>query len=227
MKYYILKHSNNSKIIGKEFPQVHKMTSNYDYEAKNSVHALSRYFNKFPDFVPNLESFVLHPKAIITDIISAAVIGGCGFLISERFKEILSSFVLPLHKFFKAKLIHNNKLYNDYFWLHINSDYTSFVDFPNSEFCTCESFSFKTADKINIFSKEDFIIKRKNVQKSNEFLDIEATKLKMNLSFIDENLDLFKISQFDSDFYVSDFLRENIEKEMISGIDIIKNDKLS
>jgi hypothetical protein len=59
------------------------MTSDYDYNASDSVHALSNHYNKLPAFEPNLNSFVLHARAKLTDLISVAVAYG-GFLLSER-----------------------------------------------------------------------------------------------------------------------------------------------
>ena len=85
-----------------EYPQVKSMTKGYDLDALNSVWALHEVRNTKPKFKPNLDSFVLHKKAALTDTISAGYIGGRRLLVSDRFKRLLQKFNLTKHIFFSC-----------------------------------------------------------------------------------------------------------------------------
>ena len=116
----------NTIETGSEYPQVQKMAPGYDYRAANSVYALSKAVEKFPDFTPNFDYFVAQGKAKLTDLLSVATVNG-GFLISNRFKFLLEKFNIAQHRFYPAKVSYKKQLY-DYYWMHIISDLTNFVD---------------------------------------------------------------------------------------------------
>ena len=115
MKYYALKNS-TAKEIGKEYPQTDGMGDGYSFSAVNSISNLPHL--EMPDFTPNLDYFNLDKKAKLTDFISTALINAEGFIVNDRVKNVLDNFNLAPHRFYPAKLLHNNKFYTNYFWLH-------------------------------------------------------------------------------------------------------------
>src|ERR1700743_2287765 len=99
MVYYKFEPACDTPEVGRQYPQVQKMSLEYDYNALNSVYALSREVEKFPEDIPNLNSFTLHSNAKLTDLLSVAVVSG-GFLISEKLKMIFEEFKLVNHRFY-------------------------------------------------------------------------------------------------------------------------------
>src|SRR5687768_18461238 len=83
---YYLDESTKIEEIGAFF-QIKSMSDGYDYNASNSIFAMDRLSNnEIPVFEPNLNSFVLKPKAKLTDVISAGYASGKGFLLNDKVK---------------------------------------------------------------------------------------------------------------------------------------------
>jgi hypothetical protein len=218
MPYYILKPAVDTPETGSTYPQVQKMAPGYDYEANNSVYALSREVEKLPDYEPNLDYFIVHSKARLSDILSVATIYG-GFLISEKLKTVLEQFKLPTHKFYPARLQYKKQFYN-YYWMHIICNLTDYVDYPNSTFFVYHNFS-KNLGYINIASKDELIQKEENLKELNpgKTVAIWAERIVLSASF-NRKLDLFKISNFDSRYYISESLQQAVVEAKITGCSI-------
>lgn len=215
MSYYILKPATDTPETGSQYPQVQKMAPGYDYKASNSVHALSREFEKFPEYEPNLDYFIVHGKAKLSDLLSVAVIHG-GFLVSERFKNVLEQFNLAPHKFYPAK-VQFRKQFHQYYWMHIISDLTDQVDYPKSTFFVYHNYS-KNIGYTEVKSKEELIQKEKSLRENNpgKTLAIWSEKISLTSSF-NRAADLFKIGNFDSSYYISEKLKNKIISEKITG----------
>jgi hypothetical protein len=215
MRYYTLDYVAN-KETGSQFPQIQEMSKGYDYSASNSVHSLKG--SRFPEQTPNFNSFLLHSKAKLSDLISEGVTGGGGMVVSEKFKDILDSVNLVSHKYYPIKIIHKGIEHTNYFWLHIISDLTEYVDYTKSKFFIYKNFAFDQGD-IQILSKEDLIKKRLDIKKEDSSLTIWSKQITFLPSF-DKNLDMFIVSLFDAKTYISDALKNKIEQEKITGIKI-------
>lgn len=215
MTYYIIKPAISNIDTGTAYPQVQKMSSDYNYEAKDSVHALSRTILPIPDFTPNLEYFVLHNQAKFSDLLSVAVIHG-GLLVSEKFKKILQQFNLINHQFYTATVA-NKKERNTYFWLHTKEPLYKYINYSKSSFVVLLNYAHQVG-QINITSYEDYLTQKEILKANNEgkTISIWADKIMFDSSF-NTNLDLFKIGMFDSNFYVSDRLKHTIEENNITG----------
>ena len=215
MQYYIFKPAAGTPETGQVFPQVQKMKPGYNYKAHNSVHALSREYQKLPDYEPDLDYFIVHARANLTDLLSVTVTYG-GFLISEKLKSIFEQFNLPTHKFFSAKIQHKKQFY-DYYWMHIMSNLADVVDYPRSTFFVYHDYS-KNLGYVDISSKEELIQKRQKIKSDNpgKLVTIWAEKIAFGPSF-DKTLDLFEVGTFNSDYYISESLKYVIVKEKITG----------
>jgi len=215
ISYYILKHAVNTKETGPIYPQVQKMVPGYDYKAFNSVHALSREADKLPNYDPNLDYFILHSKAMPSDLLSVSVVHG-GFLISKKFKAIIEQFILPTHRFYPAK-VHYKMQVIEYYWMHIICNLTDMVDYPNSSFFVYHNYS-KNLGYVDISSKDELIQKRKNIKDINpgKTVTIWAEKITLKQSF-NKTIDLFEISYFDDNCYISERLQQAIADENITG----------
>ncbi|MDO6433266.1 hypothetical protein Q4E93_21830 [Flavitalea sp. BT771] len=218
MSYYIIEPACNTIETGSQYPQVQEMGPDYDYKAGNSVYALSRCVYNFPDFVPNLDYFVVKGKAKLTDLLSVAPING-GLLISSRFKELLENFSLVSHRFYPSKVSYKRTFY-EYYWMHIISNLTDLVDYPASTFFTYFNYTHNLGYTA-VSSKEDYLFQKSEIKKNNpgKSITLWAEKIKLSDHF-DKSLDLFEISSFDSNFYISEQLKAAIISINLTGCNI-------
>jgi len=223
--YKIFDFDCNSKETGPVYPQVQKMSNGYDNKADNSIKKLFRYSKSFPDFEPNLDSFLLETKSKQTDILSNAL-SAKGIIINRKTKAIFESFKTCPIQFYEATVIHNNKLFTDYFWMHIVSDYTNFVDYTNSTFFIYQNF-LKNLGDIKILSKKDLIEKDEKLKRDNPntTLAIWSEKIKMLPSF-DSNLQLFMIGKFDGNLYLGQSLNNVLMENKITGYQAENTNKI-
>lgn len=213
--------SSNTDVIGNDFPQCTKMTKGYDYDAPNSVHKLDRHRRSFPDFTPNLHSFVLNRTAKLTDIVSAAVISGCGFLVSEKVKSIVERFETIPVKFYQAKLIHRQKSY-DYYWMHLVShDFSQLIDYPRSEFeavylgTQLETFQVNSFDEL-LMKKAEFV-----QLQHGSYVDVRGLSLRINKSIA--KYSILSLLGFDFRFHLRQDLKEEFLNNNCSGLDLVRS----
>jgi hypothetical protein len=195
------------------------MGPNYNFKAPNSVYALSKSRDKIPDFEPDLNYFVVQAKAKLTDLLSTAPITG-GFLISDNLKSILEYYNLPLHKFFLASISYRKGFYN-FHWLHLVSNLTEFIDYPNSIFFVYQNYRHNLG-YVEIKSEEDYTLKKDKLKKDNpdKTITIWIEKIKFLADFKND-LDLFKIGIFDNNWYITERLRNAIFAANITGCEIV------
>jgi len=216
--HYTLKLSSDTCIIGSEYPQIQKMKPGYDYEGICSVYKLGRCYQALPDFVPDLDGFVLHSRAKLTDFLSNVFSSPQGFIISERVKNILQDFKLPLHDFYSIKLYHKKKTIDNYYWLHIICDLTNIVNYPESDFYIYKDYSYDLGN-IRVFSKEDLLEKKSYLKEKNKghSITIWAKELKLTQKV---EYDFFDIGSFVENHYITEQLKNRLEKEKVNGIAI-------
>jgi len=229
MQYYIFKEACDTKETGPVYPQIQKWKPGYDDDKPDSFYSyyIAAKSGGFPDFTPNMDYLILHGRAKPTDIISSGM--STGFIISEKLKTLFDQFVLPPHRFYPAKVLHKKTELNGYFFIHIISDYTDFVDYPESTFIT-SGFSNTDPQPITITSKEDYISKAKQLQdnsfvKKLPYRSIGAKEIYFNSKF-DKGLDFFEIGRFDINFYISQTLRDALADNGITGCDIQPTDRI-
>src|ERR1700722_5929789 len=218
LNYFVFEPACNTSETGSEYPQVQNMAPGYNYKGSKSVYALTKSVDAFPDFTPDLDYFFVHSKAKLTDLLSVTPVDG-GFLISAPFKMLLEKFNLTGHRFYAAKVLYK-KEFHEFYWLHIISNLTSFVDYPKSTFFVYHNYTHNLG-YVNIKSKDDFDIKKAQIKKDNpdKTITIWAETIFLNDRF-NHSLDLFAIGSFDRNYYVSDRVKTAIENGKITGCNI-------
>lgn len=133
MKYYKIKYDLNSKVVGSDFPQSWQFTKEYKKRTDNpnAIYQLEEFiFDKYqqPDFIPDLDGFVLSGRAKLTDFISVT---SChALLVSEKAKEILQlKCNFGDHEFYEATLYVRKKPVR-FYYLGIFRDFFSQIKFP-------------------------------------------------------------------------------------------------
>lgn len=225
MQYYILQPASNTPEIGPQYPQVQKMKPGYNYKAPNSVYALSKAYQDFPDFEPDLDYFIVHASAKLTDLLSAAPVYG-GFLISERLKSIFDRFNIAPHKFYRAKVKYKKKFFEDYYWMHIICNLSDLVDYKKSTFYIYYNYVHNLGF-IDIHSKEEYFHKKAKIENDNpdKVVTVWADKIYLSNSF-DRNLDLFEIGTFNANYFISTPLKHALLEEKIAGCSIASAENL-
>jgi len=213
MEYFILKTASGTEETGMEYPQAN-MKSDYDFKAPDSIWEVNS--NSFPLIAPNLTYFDIVPGARLTDFISTPATHG--FVISPKVKDLLGEFTLVPHKFYPAIVKYDGEFYN-YYWLHIVSDMTQYVDFKRTKFYVT-NFLKKISD-ININSKDEMEEQFKEL--IIDYKTINAFDIYLIDEFLKLSLDLFIISYFDLRTYISEDLKSRMLKEKITGIEISKS----
>ncbi len=152
--YYLINADHNLKVIG-NYPQV---SLNKGYNPNNNGHWKVPH-NSFPNFNPNLE-LTLHEKAFDTDYLHFSDLKN-GFIVSDKLREILSSFTLPNHKFYPINVFYNKKRLNYYWFYYTLKDFWNVLDLENSyaELINADNV-FSIEKKIAILSKQQILDKQ-------------------------------------------------------------------
>ena len=217
-RWYTLEYAVAIKETGPQYPQVQRMGKDYDYDAPNSIHQLAE---DVPQFSPNLDHFVLHRSAKPTDLVSNGLTG-FGFIVSDRFKKVLLCFNLPAHEFYPAKILHNRTWLTNYYWLQIGAGMMiDLVDYKASEFYVRNIAKIFKSElgSVEVFSKGDFENKRQELKSKDSNLAMWAKKIVMNNSFSKE-LDMFSMTRFNADTFISDRLKKVIDEAKLTGLEV-------
>ncbi len=203
-KYYILKPAVGTKETGMAYPAVESY-DDYDFDGPRSVYNLSP--DKFPDFIPEIR-FKLTKGAKLCDMMGQATISACGFLISEKLKEIIEQANTVPSSFYSATIDDKGQLHQ-YYWVHfVWNEGINYLDFKNSKF------KIKRASKdlgdIEIFSLSDLYIKQGKLGFIKMIHNYEYT-------FLNPNLDLF-IHPLNKTIFITDKLKKLMSH--FSGIEI-------
>lgn len=227
MSYYTLETACNTSETGPAFPQIQKLKPGYNDKKSNSIYSyLKKSVNDFSDEVPDLDGFIMQPQAKLTDFLSNSITKP-GFFVSKKVKSIFENHNLMPHRFYPAVVTLRKKSIPNYFWAHMIADFTEFIDYANSCFFIYKHYHLDDGD-INISSLDDYFAKRTQLRNDNPNINITiwAKKIWLKPSFFAKELDIFKIGLFDSNFYISQKLRNSLIDNKITGCDIQLTDKI-
>lgn len=224
--FWEIEYSVATKETGSQFPQV-TIKGKYDYDKPDSVHKLR--FNQMPDFIPDFGSLTFLRGAKPTDIVSVGVFAAQGFLISEKGKKVFEQFNLGEHKFFPVKIAKKEESY-DYYWLHLCSDETDSIDYPNSIFYLQHGILGTKREIIKIESKKD-LHEKKEILKINfhvekqEYKEIGPKKIVLTRQY-NKDIDIIGFVRLGIELYITNRFKKAIEESGITGIELIPSKKL-
>lgn len=216
MKYFALQTSLNKKVLGK-YPNIDGFVHhcNVDEESK----FIDKFLFEKIEIKPVLSNVILSNDAKLIDFID--VFGDVGFnfgyIISDKFKQILDQFNCYGFQFFETYIIQNNQRIDNYWQTNIYDFAFSFIDFKNT-----------------LFLLKDRDLNRNVISKSINFSNENEFKLFVNnlsypkmisfssISFTENmNLDFFTLRYSDGaqKGIVSEKLKNEMEKNEITGIE--------
>lgn len=216
MKYFAIESSLNEKIMGK-IPQVKEFIHSYDANEESKL--IDKFIFKKIEIQPILSNAVLYSNAKQTDFIDTYGNVGflSGYLISNKFKQLLEQFNCYGFQFFETYIVQKNKEIYGYWQTNKYEFPYQFIDFSKT------TFIYKDRDinrniiieKINFKNIDEFITFSSKIQypKWLFFEDIYFTE--------DMNLDFFSLRYTEgaNKGIVSERLKMELEKNGITGIE--------
>lgn len=212
MKFYFLK---NSLINNSGATHISGFSEIQEYDSDRSVYAFGKI--DFPE-IKEIKYLLLDKDANLEDIICAEMLITSGLLINDKVKKKIENFNLPKHKFYPAYVKDKNDRVFNYYWMQ-----TSYID--------------RYVDSYVNMIKSDFYIKKDSLELEKEFilintneeLEYQQSKLEINQaikisktvldkSFLELNLDMFKIGRLDYRWIVTERLKNAFDDTKITGV---------
>lgn len=211
MFYSFIKNLSSSKNRGsRDF-----VPCEFDYQHPHAEGNLDD--EEFPSFIPKFSPLVLTAKSPRTDVISdGGAIGGIGFIVSKRLREILESFNLMPHRFYALETFHKGERIEDYYWMQlIRINTFEWIDYSKSDF-TIEN---------GIGAFEDITINNAAEMKDasmtyNGFIaQLRVKNVVLNNLYLKNPLDFFLFDRIVYGAIISESLKNRLEKEKITGLE--------
>jgi len=131
LNYFICNDQNNFVC-----PQVVSMGADYRWHSSESVRNIAA--NRPLKISPNLKAFHLDDNTKATDVIWQNDIDTIGLLVSKRFSDSLSGYVIQAHETYRAEVVYREASFA-YCWLHMVEELEDRIVFPKSEFFTANA----------------------------------------------------------------------------------------
>ena|SRR3989344_8685466 len=216
VSFYYIENSTELKVVG-NYPQI------IDYEERKKINSNSisndefaKYKGRNCDFTPNLDTYILHSKAKLTDYVSCALCPGGDMLISKKFSSLINK-----HKFAGIQVFNSS--------VKQLSEAPITFDLIHFNYCLEDKINFfLTEYNYNIYPE----LKNGSIKDYPEYLNfrkiidkrgmLRATKLVLNSDF-DTTLDFFVLSWLDQRIYISEKLKNSLAESKITGVEIKQN----
>ena len=113
----------------------------WEYDV-NMPSAESKLTDKsLPDFTPSFSNLYINK---ITDVIDDSAIGGKGFIVNKKLKEIFAKYKLDTHKFYPLETYKygtEEKIDEEFYWFQIiSSNYSDWINYKKSSFYLFDDF---------------------------------------------------------------------------------------
>src|SRR5688572_2879645 len=213
---YFLENSTNLNDVGAYF-QVKSMSDGYDYNASNSIFAVDRLSNdEIPVFEPDLNSFVLKPKAKLTDVISTGYASDKGFLLNDKVKLLLQRFTIDKGIYYPATVIYKKQnLFYSFLYIASYLIEKEIITFSKSSF-----FEKKISEILKKMSFDSFDGMLTYGKKKNPVHVIEHEYLFLKKEVLE--IDMFRIGYVDIKIIISERLKGEFEAQKITGVKFTK-----
>lgn len=172
----------------------------------------------FPELEKGTLKFELNRKAQLTNFLSQSNIASSGFIVDDIVKSLFEKFNIMRHKYYPVSIFKENndsQIDVNYYWMQLNEDLTTEIDFKNSIFSetmfSCEE------GNIQLNSFEHF---KKLKESKGIFWGVEAAKIQLIEGSKLYKHDMVCFHPFSNKILVSKRLEQAIRDAKISGIDL-------
>lgn len=220
MNFYKIALSLDPKIIG-IYDQVQTFVQNPESREGHPFQSIPLEGKLDPD--KKFPVLLLEKEAKWTDLLTVVPGAGSFLLISSRFYSLLSQFELADYQAF-AVTVKQGKEERAYFLLYFEKNSAAeFVDWEHTEVMHTTQFATKVIKMgLKFNSYEEFKALKIALFHKDESLYVRALKI----SKAAEGTDMFRFIFVPSGFYVSERLKDAIEKEGLVGIRFIPTEEL-
>ena len=237
MEYFILKNNGGEpKVTGIRNGTAQSWFSDFFFEnnqeIKNFMWPDDKSDTRFiggikPEFDLDLIGLPMNKSAKHTDLIKmGALLSGC--IISDKFRSLLENFHLPPHVYYRVSFNQPDKKTNEikevtgYWYLYFEKETgEKTIDFKRSTFDSTYHTKHLNLDikDLKVYSYEDYM----NIyRKTGKMLAAKTLKFSQNF---DKGLDLWECKLSSSKIYISDRLREAMEANKITNIDLVSESR--
>ena len=219
--FFRVKFALAAKDVGKVFQQIQ------EYEYVESSDYNNPYYFKNVEFDNgkinhdvDFPYFVLHNNAKLSDFVSTTGFSPHYCIISCKFLNLLKNFKIDDYQTFEIKIKTKNG-FHDYFlfYMYAPEREAEFINWEETTFRIKPYMrEYETDQIIKFESRQDYTKLRMELfnEKPKQVQEIELTKLKLKEESIDK--DMFRFGGVSLAFFVSEALKEEIEKQGITGI---------
>lgn len=219
---FLLVESTNLDIIGREYPQIQRMSVDYPNNSEESVQSIN--YDKSVDYKPFLKSFSVEYRAKLTDMFSFTQ-SGYAFLISEKLLNIFLQSNIENYQYFEAHAIYHKKDYKYYLFFIHGQDY-SLIDYQNMKFWAMDEryyYENKTRRLEAKIDKPETLINWNKIKTYPyvEYPYLEYEALKLNHANI--HVDMIK-PPLTVYYFVNEKLKNKIEAAKCTGVEFKTKD---
>lgn len=216
VNYYKISYSIDQKIIGQLPEHLDSQINGFIDPENNNVERTDKYQYKGLTYIPegiDMHKFKADDNAKITDFMSSLFFASQGFFVSNKFNELLKLFITCNIRTYEATVSFHENLLNYHFLDFIRT--LDIIDFNSSKFVADHSVSVmrKGGEKISILSFEEYKEKGRLLRKEKGFA-FELIPVALTLNYHSDMLQF----PFSGLKYVSENLRQKIEKEKLTGM---------
>lgn len=216
MKYFAIESSLNEKLMGK-IPQVKEFKHNCNIDEEPNF--IDKFIFEKIEIQPILSNVVLYANAKQTDLIDT--LGDVGFkfgyLISDKFKQILDQFNCYGFQFFKTSIFQKDKQFNKYWQANLYDFPFHLIDYKKTTFILKDrDINRNVINKTMTFDDFDNFSSFTNSLRYPKMISFKQISFNENM-----NLDLLTL-RYTEDAHkgiVSERLKNELEKSDISGIE--------
>lgn len=220
MKYYLLSHTLDLKIIG-AFPQIQTFIKDYDSDRVESCSKIGRYYcGQIPEKRIDFDGLELAKKARLTDYTIAAYLNDlCGLLVSQDLYNYLKELHMVDYITYDAKIYQKNshEAFATYKWIHYTRNYPEMIDYKKSHLY--EDHHNPTYRKLPVGSYEEYLSMREKVN-----YVIKPVRLVLRKEMAGQ-YDVLRVGVIKSETYVIEAVKKRIEMSF-TGIEFKPADYL-
>jgi len=222
-----------AKEVGKVFHQVQDFELNENYDENNRNLFNDAELSKYIDYKINIPYFVLHKSAILSDLVSSAGLRPNLILISPKLLSLLQKFKIDDYQTFKVKVkVKTSEGLKDYFlfFMYAPDREAEYVDWTATTFrikpyLNASMYEYENDQIIKFENKQDYLkLRMEFFRMPKQEQEVVLTNLKLRNGLIDR--DMFRFGGMSLSFFVSEALKNEIEKQCITGIRFVDADGL-
>jgi hypothetical protein len=216
MEYFIIEHAVDTEETGSTDMQV--IWKNPHKLKKNPLLIInSLASNEYPpdEFFP-FDYLELNKGAKLSDLMSSPFYNG--FIVSDKLKSIFENSNIKSYKFYDIKLLHKRKEVKGYYYFHSASCLKDKIDFAKTKFYIGNLLGNRIRDlNIELNSAEEVVELQKTLKFGEEVIWPKYFYLSNSFPF---SLDLFRLCVHNYSIFISKKLKQIIEENNITGVDI-------